>query len=593
MSYLERSLELRPEQQRATDRANTLRTLANVLGDTGRGREAIARREEALRATQIPLEKARITLELIDDRIEVGDLGIAKSLTAPLLAARDFTDPTVRIGPRWPAPALRSPRAMPRAPRAMRAPPRTTTGRTNWCRRSSRHSWYRRVRRAPRARATRRSKSRTAPCSGPKKIRTFSSNPTLRASLWRPLRPAFGFTIGLLARANSCGGSAAADPLGALAIAEASRGRALEDFRLRSTAKSDIESERAAPRTLRATGRRSTAAGNVSPQTVAADDARLEALRSDAARLRREIDLSGGLPASSRPRAEDLRPALRARIDAIPKDTAVVEYWLGKDEAFAWLLTRGRVQLVDLGPANRIDAAARRLHDAMHSWLTGTADERIVRARELHELIIAPLPTDLVRARTVYFIPDGALHAVPFAALAHGDRAHPRFLVDSHDVAVAPAFLAIAPDSERRLVAQELGRARRRRSGLRARRCAVRARTRARPLRRRLRPLTLRGSHSWTRLPATAREAATISKLLDRDAVQVLSGFDASRDSLLGRDLARYDILHFATHAVADTEAPQLSALVLSTVDAQGLPRVGEVFAGDLADQRLDAASWC
>jgi CHAT domain-containing protein len=102
---------------------------------------------------------------------------------------------------------------------------------------------------------------------------------------------------------------------------------------------------------------------------------------------------------------------------------------------------------------------------------------------------------------------------------------------------------------------------------------------------------TLRGSSgSWGRLPGTAREAATITKLLERDAVQVLSGFDASRDSLLGRDLARYDILHFATHAVADTEAPQLSALVLSTLDARGLPRVGEVFAGDIADQRLKAA---
>src|SRR5262249_48229593 len=32
-----------------------------------------------------------------------------------------------------------------------------------------------------------------------------------------------------------------------------------------------------------------------------------------------------------------------------------------------------------------------------------------------------------------------------------------------------------------------------------------------------------------------------------------------------------------------------LSALVLSTLDEQGKPRVGEVFAGDLADQRLGA----
>ena len=156
-------------------------------------------------------------------------------------------------------------------------------------------------------------------------------------------------------------------------------------------------------------------------------------------------------------------------------------------------------------------------------------------------------------------------------------------------MAVAPAFLAIASDAEGRTV--------RRSSAALVVVDPVYARDDARFTRDVMSvpgPLaeakTLRGSKSWTRLPATAREAATITKLLDRDAVQVLSGFDASRDSLLGSDLARYDILHFATHAVADTEAPQLSALVLSTLDARGNPRVGEVFAGDLADQRLTAA---
>jgi CHAT domain-containing protein len=71
--------------------------------------------------------------------------------------------------------------------------------------------------------------------------------------------------------------------------------------------------------------------------------------------------------------------------------------------------------------------------------------------------------------------------------------------------------------------------------------------------------------------------------------VEVLTGFAASRDSLLDRDLGRFRILHFATHAVADMESPQLSTLVLSTVDARGNPQVGEVFAGDLLYRRLNA----
>jgi CHAT domain-containing protein len=420
-------------------------------------------------------------------------------------------------------------------------------------------------------------------------VRTFSSNPTLRASLWRSLRPAFGFSVSLLARANSCGGSAAADPLGALGVAEGSRGRALEDFRRRSSGKSAATEKRHELFEQLAGARQQL---ETLSKTVAADDERLPLLRAEVARLRREIDLAGGLPDSSRHRVEDLRPALRARIDAIPRDTAVVEYWFGKDEVFAWLLTRGRVQLVDLGSAAKIDAAARAMNESMRNWLAGNVEHRIARARELHQLIIAPLPAEMARARTVYFIPDGALHAVPFAALAWEEGKQTHYFVDSHDVAVAPAFLAVASDSGQRTVRRDAAAlvvvdpvyARDDARFGKATSPAV-----APAAEHTATAMTLRGAQSWTRLPATAREAAIISRLLAPGAVQILSGFDANRDNLIERDLARYDILHFATHAVADTEAPQLSALVLSTFDAQGRPRVGEVFAGDFAEQRLGA----
>jgi CHAT domain-containing protein len=592
LSYLERALELRPADEAPRERFETLRAIADVLIDTGRGREAIARREEALRLAQGPLGKARTSLKLIDDRIEVGDIAIAKSLIAPLLA-NDIPDPTIRIGA-----TLASARIA------------LAEGDANSAQRDARIAadYYRTHELVSSEFAALLVQARAACAAGTREqaldiaerarlrageVRTFSSNPTLRASLWRPLRPAFGFTIGLLSRPNSCGGSAPVDAIGALAIAEASRGRALEDFRHRSSANSQTKAnERRRELFEQLADVRQQL--ETFAKTVSADDARLKILHAEAARLRREIDLTGGLPDSIRHRAEDLRPALRARIDAIPPETAVVEYWLGKDEAVAWLLTRGRVQLVDLGPPSRIDGAARRLHDALRNWVAGSISDRVARAKELHDLIIAPLPAELARARTVYFIPDGALHAVPFAALAQSGGAKPHYFVQSHDVAVAPAFLAIGLDAERRavrrsskaLVVVDPVYTRDDTRFARALEPAAAEAAVATPVA----ATTLRGSHPWSRLPATTREATAISKLLERDAVQVLSGFDANRDSLLGRDLARYDILHFATHAVADTEAPQLSALMLSTLDAHGKPRVGEVFAGDIADQRLNAA---
>jgi CHAT domain-containing protein len=593
LSYLERALELRPGQKFPQERSATLRTIANVLKDADRAREAIAPREEALALAHGPMEKARVTLELIDDRIEVGDLAIAKSLTAPLIATGGMQDPTVRTNA-----TLASARIELAEGDAASALRNARTAVDYYRSQDLLTAEFEALLVQARAACALGARDQAIDVAETaleraEEIRTFSSNPTLRASLWHTLRPAFGFTIGLLARPNSCGAPTPADAFGALAIAEASRGRALADFRQRSTEKADTRtSEQRRELFAQLAGIRQqmeTLSATVSP-----DDARLKILRPEAARLRREIDLSGGLPDSSRTRARDLRPSLQARIDSIPKDTAVVEYWLGKDEAFAWLLTRGRVQLVDLGPPRRIDAAARRMHDAMHSWLNGSVEDRIGRAKELYTLIIAPLPAELARAGTVYFIPDGTLHAVPFAALARNDGKHSRYLVDSHDIAVAPAFLSISTDPERRalrknpaaLVVVDPVYTR---NDARFAQATQPATAPASVQATALQEITLRGSRSWSRLPATAREAAAISRLLDSNAVQVLSGFDASRDSLLERDLTKFDILHFATHAVADTEAPQLSALVLSTVDTQGKPRVGEVFAGDLADHRLRA----
>jgi CHAT domain-containing protein len=104
---------------------------------------------------------------------------------------------------------------------------------------------------------------------------------------------------------------------------------------------------------------------------------------------------------------------------------------------------------------------------------------------------------------------------------------------------------------------------------------------------------TLRGGNArdsgWTRLDASGREAAAIAKALPGAAVESLTGFAANRETLLGRDLRGFRVLHFATHAVADLESPALSTLVLSTIDERGAARVGEVFAGDILYRSLDA----
>jgi len=90
------------------------------------------------------------------------------------------------------------------------------------------------------------------------------------------------------------------------------------------------------------------------------------------------------------------------------------------------------------------------------------------------------------------------------------------------------------------------------------------------------------------RLPATRREAQMIATLAPG---KVWSALDlaANREAVLSGGLRDYRVVHFATHAVADTRNPELSGLVLSLVDAAGKPREGFLGVSDIYELDLDA----
>jgi CHAT domain-containing protein len=91
------------------------------------------------------------------------------------------------------------------------------------------------------------------------------------------------------------------------------------------------------------------------------------------------------------------------------------------------------------------------------------------------------------------------------------------------------------------------------------------------------------------RLPGTALEGRAIAALLPPGAVDVLDGLNATRSNFLTPGLERYRLIHVATHGVVDTQVPQLSSLMLSTLDWQGRPIDGRVMAADFMTLRLSA----
>ena len=92
---------------------------------------------------------------------------------------------------------------------------------------------------------------------------------------------------------------------------------------------------------------------------------------------------------------------------------------------------------------------------------------------------------------------------------------------------------------------------------------------------------------SW--LPYSRDEATFIEKVVGKSETLMALGFDASRATITGKELSRYRILHFATHGIVDLENPQLSGIILSLVDQNGMPQDGYIRLHDIYNLNLPA----
>jgi CHAT domain-containing protein len=91
------------------------------------------------------------------------------------------------------------------------------------------------------------------------------------------------------------------------------------------------------------------------------------------------------------------------------------------------------------------------------------------------------------------------------------------------------------------------------------------------------------------RLPFTRQEANQLMALAPKGSSFSAIDFQASRATALDPALSQYRYIHIATHGLLDTERPGLSALVFSTVDAEGKQQNGFLRANDIYNLKLPA----
>jgi CHAT domain-containing protein/tetratricopeptide (TPR) repeat protein len=431
------------------------------------------------------------------------------------------------------------------------------------------------------------------------RLRLTSAAPESRSRLSASRRDQCELKIRLLldrvAEAKSGGAIREADrwTWEALAVSEDARSRSLEELIVRSrrSAPAGVPDELEKRESLYSQlDQRMTRLEAIADRPTAYETEierlRLEALELEAAIRSLEAQIWRGelRPGSARTIGA---PALRTKLRGLPADTAVIEFFAGRSAIWAWTFHGDQLsvaQVVDGSRATSLLRSETRKLVSQASTPALLADLRRLRAA------FAPVLQRVASADRLIVVPDAELHYLPFAFLAAtelpGDRFEPRV-----EVTLAPAVSLMESGSKGErpsasdkpsllLVSDPVF------SATDSRVTAARG---PRPLPAAAGEISPSMGRELARLPGTAREAAAIGGLAGAFRIRELSGFEANRANVIDAANARYDIAHFATHAVLRAQAPRLSFLALSMVDRAGVSIPGQLYASDVGMSGLRA----
>ena len=334
-----------------------------------------------------------------------------------------------------------------------------------------------------------------------------------------------------------------------------------------------------------------SAEGDKSPRSIAAsaDIARLiDEWNTVQADIRRNSPEYWALKAPEPITVERLQQTL---LDA---GTALVEYHLGTTHSYAWVIDRESITAHTLPPRATIDTLARRYHGLLSRELTGLDEasrQRLMTdsgaaGRRLASAVWAPLAAR-VKGKRLLIVADGVLQYVPFAALP-ADGGAP--LIASHEIVYLPSASVLGtPGRGSRPLAADAAIAVFADPVFSKDDARLSGREPAKPAQ------ASRAADGYPRLRFSRTEAQAIAAA-SKGTFEALD-FTAAKQTLTGRDLRRYRVLHFATHGVLNTEHPELSGLVLSLVDTggktiDGFLRLHEIYNLDL-DADLVVLSAC
>lgn len=294
-------------------------------------------------------------------------------------------------------------------------------------------------------------------------------------------------------------------------------------------------------------------------------------------------------PAGNGPEEADTVGLHELQSELLDSETVLLSYFLGEKRSFLWRIGPRAFTSYELPGRAKIEAAAVEVRRLLQQVSEVAEELREPALRRLSRLLLGPVAKELGGKRLVV-VAGGALQLLPFAALR--DPATNKPLLIQHEIVQLPSASVLAslrdePRKQRREAApsshllavvgdpvfpsegvpqvappgpSELGQA--------------------------LRDVGLSG---FVPLPYAGEEARAILGLVPKKLSLGLLGLNANRDRVLSGVLEPYHLLHFATHGLVHPDHPELSGLLLSTVDEKGQGRTGFLSLGDIYSLHLSA----
>jgi CHAT domain-containing protein len=307
---------------------------------------------------------------------------------------------------------------------------------------------------------------------------------------------------------------------------------------------------------------------------------------------------------------------------ALDDETLLLEYALGEKTSFLWAVTPTSINSFELPKREEIETAARRVYEMLTARNRTVANETPEQRRKrleqagaeypkasaaLSQMLLGSVASELKSKRLV-IVGEGILQYVPFAALPEINRSYGTYgtyrtegqpLITNHEIINLPSASVLAvlrreaagrktSDRSVAVFADPVFHGSDPRVGQlsKGQSPAVEATGAASEVKR---SATESGLLDFVRLRFSRQEADRIIRFASEGRRLEAVDFAANRATATSPELARYAIIHFATHGLINNQNPELSGIILSLVDEQGRSRNGFLRLYDIYNLKLAA----